>query len=53
MFMTNERLRPPTPMFVEDVDPTEYTNLFFEEEKKGGKSKSRRRRKKSRRKKRN
>ena len=40
---TNERLRPPTPMFVEDVDPDEYTKLFF---KKGGKSKSRRRRKK-------
>ena len=59
---TNERLRPPTPMFVEDVDPEEYTKLFLEKEerskKKGGKSKSRRRRKKrtkkkSRRKKRN
>lgn len=55
---TNERLRPPTPMVVEDVDPTEYTDLFLKRKKKGGKSKSRRRRKKrtkkkSRRKKRN
>ena len=55
---TNERLRPPTPMFVEDVDPEEYTKLFLKGKKKGGKSKSRRRRKKrtkkkSRRKKRN